>query len=254
MADTENTPRPPADGQERHLRTTRKRFLIGLGALFAGFAGVFAAVEAFFRGGGSSARTASPARTPATGKIPGATSFPSLEVEEVPHVSPERWVVTVDGLVDKALRLDHAAWSALPRRTETADFHCVEGWSVDRLRWGGVSPRTILDMAGVKPTATYVNFHALGSTYADSLPLSLVDDAQTLLADTLDEQPLPDAHGGPLRLVVPSQLGYKNVKWVMRLEVTDHPVTGYWERSGYPMDAPVTAGRHRLGAPAWSRG
>ena len=240
----ENTPRPPADDQERHLRVTRKRFLIGLGALFAGFA----AVEAFFRSGGGAKRAV------ATGTIPGTISFPTLEVEEVPHVSPDRWVVTVDGLVDKALRLDHTAWSALPRRNETADFHCVEGWSVERLRWGGVSPRTILDMAGVKPTATYVNFHALGGTYADSLPLSLVDDAQTLLADTLDEQPLPDAHGGPLRLVVPKQLGYKNVKWVVRLEVTDHPVTGYWERSGYPMDAPISVGRHRLGAPAWSRG
>ena len=63
-----------------------------------------------------------------------------------------------------------------------------------------------------------------------------------MLADTLDEQPLPDAHGGPLRLVVPKQLGYKSVKWVVRLEVTDHEVTGYWEQNGYPMDAPVPSG------------
>ena len=151
-------------------------------------------------------------------------------------------MVTVDGLVDKPLRLDHAAWSALTRRNETADFHCVEGWTVDRLRWGGVAPRTILDMAGIQPAATHVNFHAHGGNYADSLPLSLVDDAQTVLADTLDEQPLPDTHGGPLRLVVPKQLGYKNVKWVVRLEVTDHEVTGYWEQNGYPMDAPAPAG------------
>ena len=222
-----------ADPEVRHLRVTRRRFLIGFGALLAGFAGLFVVVEAFFRGGGGARRTTG------NGEIPGVTSFPTLEVEAVPHVSPEQWVVTVDGLVDKPLRLDHAAWSALPRRRETADFHCVEGWSVDRLRWGGVAPRTILDMAGLKPTATYVNFHALGGTYSDSLPLNLVDDAQTVLADTLDEQPLPDAHGGPLRLVVPKQLGYKNVKWVVRLEVTDHPVTGYWERNGYPMDAPA---------------
>ena len=225
-----------AEPEARHLRVTRRRFLIGFGALLAGFAGFFVVVEALFRGGGGARRTA------ASGGIPGVTSFPTLEVESVPHVSPEQWVVTVDGLVDKPLRLDHAAWSALPRRSETADFHCVEGWSVDRLRWGGVAPRTILDMAGLQPAATYVNFHALGGTYADSLPLSLVDDAQTVLADTLDEQPLPDAHGGPLRLVVPKQLGYKNVKWVVRLEVTDHPVTGYWEQNGYPMDAPAPSG------------
>ena len=222
-----------ADPEERRLRLTRRRFLIWSGALLAGFAGLFVFVEALLRGGGGARRTA------ASGGVPGATSFPTLEVEEVPHVSPGQWLVTVDGLVDKPLRLDHAAWSALPRRSETADFHCVEGWSVDRLRWGGVAPRTILDMAGLKPTATYVNFHAFGGTYADSLPLSLVDDAQTVLADTLDEQSLPDAHGGPLRLVVPKQLGYKSVKWVVRLEVTDHPVTGYWEQKGYPMDAPA---------------
>jgi DMSO/TMAO reductase YedYZ molybdopterin-dependent catalytic subunit len=240
-----------AHPEARHLRVTRRRFLIGFGALLAGFAGAFVAVEALFRGGGGARRTA------ASGRVPGSSSFPTLEVEAVPHVPPEQWVVTVDGLVDKPLRLDHAAWAALTRRsetadfhcvegwsrhTETADFHCVEGWSVDRLRWGGVAPRTLLDMAGLQPTATHVNFHALGGTYADSLPLGLVDDAQTVLADTLDEQPLPDAHGGPLRLVVPKQLGYKNVKWVVRLEVTDHPVTGYWEHNGYPMDAPAPSG------------
>jgi DMSO/TMAO reductase YedYZ molybdopterin-dependent catalytic subunit len=225
-----------SDPEPRRLRVTRRRFLIGFGALLAGLAGVYAVVEAFFRSGSGARRTA------ASGGIPEIASVPTLNVEQAPHVPPEQWLVTVDGLVEKPLRLDHAAWSALARRNETADFHCVEGWTVDRLRWGGVAPRTILDMAGLQPTATHVNFHALGGTYADSLPLSLVDDAQTVLADTLDEQPLPDAHGGPLRLVVPKQLGYKNVKWVVRLEVTDHEVTGYWEENGYPMDAPVPPG------------
>ena len=241
MADMDDTPQPPEDEEERqeerHLRTTRKRFLVGLGALLAGVAGLFTVIEVFFRGGGGSAGGSATA-----GGIPGEASFPALEVESVPHVSPQQWVVTVDGLVAKPLRLDHAAWSALPRRKETADFHCVEGWSVDRLRWAGVAPKTLLDLAVLKPGAAYVNFHALGGTYADSLPMSLVDDVQTVLADTLDEQPLPDAHGGPLRLVVAKQLGYKNVKWVVRLEVTDHPVTGYWEGSGYPMNAPVPSG------------
>jgi DMSO/TMAO reductase YedYZ molybdopterin-dependent catalytic subunit len=228
--------RSAADPREpRHVRMTRRRFLVWSGALIAGLAVVVAAVEALFRGGDG------PGRAVAAGGTAGEASFPALAVEAVPHVSPEQWLVTVDGLVDTPLRLDHAAWSALPRRAETADFQCVEGWSVDGLRWGGVAPRTLLDMAGLKPGAAHVNFHALGGTYADSLPLSQVDDARTLLADTLDERPLPDVHGGPLRLVVPTQLGYKNVKWVVRLEVTDRPVTGYWERNGYPMDAPVRA-------------
>ncbi len=67
-------------------------------------------------------------------------------------------------------------------------------------------------------------------------------DPQTMLADALGGQPLPHEHGGPLRLVVPVQLGYKNVKWVSRLEVTDEQRAGYWESYGYPEDAPVLGG------------
>lgn len=238
---TRQVPQSPMSDEERReeqqLRITRKRLLIGFGALLAGFAGFIAVIETFFRGGGAATSGGGSA---GAGGVPGGASFPALQVEDVPHVPPENWVVTVDGLVDKPLHLDHAAWAALARRSETADFHCVEGWSVDGLRWGGVAPRTILDAAGLKPGASHVNFHALGGTYADSLPMSLVDDPQTVLADTLDGRPLPDEHGGPLRLVVPRQLGYKNVKWVVRLEVTDHSVEGYWEKSGYPMDAPIT--------------
>ena len=61
-----------------------------------------------------------------------------------------------------------------------------------------------------------------------------------MLADTLDGEPLPAEHGGPLRLVVPDQLGYKNVKWVERIEVTDEPVAGYWEAARLPESAPIS--------------
>jgi DMSO/TMAO reductase YedYZ molybdopterin-dependent catalytic subunit len=219
MAEGENPPgvretdEQPHD--ERRLRTTRRRFLVGLGALAAGSAGLFAVIRAVLGGGGGgggaagstatgAASTTTGAGSASTGAGPKPVSFPALHVEAPRQVSPEDWVVTVDGLVDKPLRLDHAAWSALARRDVTADFHCVTGWSVDRLRWGGVAPRTLLDMAGLKAGATDVGFHALGGVYSDSLPLSLVDDAQTLLADTLDEHPLPQEHGGPLRLACPS--------------------------------------------------
>lgn len=94
--------------------------------------------------------------------------------------------------------------------------------------------------AGVLRQAKHVTFHAAGGTYNDNLPLELVRDPQTVLADTLGDEPLPPAHGGPLRLVVPDQLAYKSVKWVERIEVTDEAVEGYCEERGYPIDAPVT--------------
>ena len=158
-------------------------------------------------------------------------SFPVRSVERQPPTKPpEDWVVTVDGLVEKPLTVDHTTWLTLERFEQTVDFHCVEGWSVDDVGWGGVAPSVLLDLAGVKPEATHVTFHAAGGV-KDGIPLDLVHDPKKIglaFAHMLNDEPLPPAHGGPLRLVVPDQLGYKSVKWVERVEVTDEQVEGYW--------------------------
>ena len=193
----------------------------------------------------------SPASAPSAGRPPtrSAASSPTSSAHSrfaasrrCPTSRPTRWVVKVDGLVDSPLTIDHAKWTSLQRMKETVDFHCVEGWGVDAVRWGGVAPSVLLDQAGVKPEAKYVVFHAYGGEYKSSLPLDLVRDSETMLADSLNGLPLPPKHGGPLRLVVPKQLGYKNVKWVERIELSDQIVTGYWEGNGYPEDAPVPGG------------
>ena len=165
--------------------------------------------------------------------------FPVRSAEDVPDVPAAEWVITVDGLVDQPLKIDHTTWSSLQRLDETVDFHCVEGWTVENVRWGGVAPARLLEKAGVKPEGKFAVFHARGGVYTSSVPLDLVTAAQTVLADTLNGEPLPAKHGGPVRLVVPDQLGYKNVKWVERIEITDAARAGYWEKRGYPEDAPI---------------
>ena len=221
------TPRPAG------VRYSRRRFLVLGGALVAGFVGV---LEFFRHLGGSG------------GGIPGGaaqsvsnmfSSFPINAVEHIPSKTWAEWTLKVDGLVDKPLTLDAAAWQALPRFDETVDFHCVEGWSVSDVKWGGVTPATILKRAQARPEGAYLVFHAYTGEYFDSVPLSLATDPQTVMADTMNGAPLPAKHGGPLRLVVPKQLGYKSVKWVTRIEVTDKPARGYWEQRGYPVDAPI---------------
>ncbi len=149
------------------------------------------------------------------------------------------WVVVVDGLVENKLHLDRTAWLALPRTQETRDFHCVEGWSVGHLGWEGVRVADLLNLAKPQAQGQFVTFYAYTGVYSDSLTLAEARAPETLLADSLDGKPLPPDHGGPLRLVIPSQLGYKNVKWVVRLEVTSMRAEGYWERNGYPAEAPV---------------
>ena len=208
----EGGPAPEAGPAYGSVRYTRRRVLILGGAFVAGVAAVIAGVKAF---GGQAAD-----------KVGGAISdqfgpFPVRSVDSEPDIPPDQWVVKVDGLVDTPLTVDRTTWTSLQRMNETADFHCVEGWGVDSVRWGGVAPSVLLDQAGVKPEAKYAVFHAHGGVYKSSLPLDLVRDQKTMLADSLDGSPLPTKHGGPLRLVVPMQLGYKNVKWVERIELSD---------------------------------
>ena len=221
-----------ADPDERHeaptrLRFTRRRLLIGAGA-----AGVLAVLGVELAG-----RRSEVPLGPLSTVVSG---FPVRSVEDdQPAIPLSRWTVAVDGLVERPLRLDAAAWAALPRTDETRDFHCVEGWSVDAVRWSGVKLADVLRLARPRPGGAFVTFHALGGKYVDSLTVAEATDPAVLLADTLDGRPLPSQHGGPVRLVVPAQLGYKNVKWVVRVEVADERPQGYWERYGYPVEAPI---------------
>lgn len=219
----------PAHGPVRY---TRRRLLVLGGAFVAGLAAVVAGLRAL----GGPAEVADKVGGPVADQF---GTFPVRSVEAVPDVPADDWVVKVDGLVERPLTLDRETWNGLERFAETVDFHCVEGWGVDDVRWVGVAPTVLLDQAGVKPEARYAAFHAYGGEYLSSVPLELVRDGQTLLADALAGQPLPAEHGGPLRLVVPRQLGYKSVKWVERIELTAESKRGYWESNGYPDDAPV---------------
>ncbi|NLE23311.1 MAG: molybdopterin-dependent oxidoreductase [Actinobacteria bacterium] len=225
---------PARDERRPHgaVRFTRRRLLLVGGALAAGVAAAVAGLRAL----GGPSEVADKVGGPVADQF---GTFPVRSVEDVPDVPPGQWVVKVDGLVETPLTIDRPTWAALPRVDETADFLCVEGWGVDDVRWGGVAPSVVLDRAGVRPEARYAVFYAAGGVYLSSLPLELVRDSQTVLADAIAGAPLPPKHGGPLRLVVPKQLGYKSVKWVRRIELTDRIRTGYWESRGYPEDAPV---------------
>lgn len=112
-------------------------------------------------------------------------------------------------------------WDTLPRTHQRSDFHCVTTWSKQGLRWGGVRFRDVCARlteagAGLDPGAQLVEFRAQDG-YRSALPLAdlLADDV--LLADELDGEPLPLAHGAPLRLVAPAHYGYKNVKHLKQI-------------------------------------
>jgi DMSO/TMAO reductase YedYZ molybdopterin-dependent catalytic subunit len=225
-------PRRDDGGQERHVRFTRKWFLVGLGGAAAAAVGVERLVHGL---GGTSSGSAGRS----TADLNSVDNFPVRTVDEVPRIKLADWVIEVNGLVERPLKVDATVWAALPRFEETVDFNCVEGWSVGPVTWGGVRPSDLIEAARPLTKATHAVFHAFDGEYTDSLSLEQLRDPGTILADSLDRSALPPDHGGPVRLIVPTQLGYKSVKFVRRIELTDGPVRGYWEQRGYSVDAPV---------------
>jgi len=173
----------------------------------------------------------------------------------------EGYVLTLDGLVSEPVRLSYGDLRALPQVRRTADFHCVEGWSVTDAVWGGVEFRDLFARVALLPTARFAVFHSLGHTeqvdglthYVESLPLVdlLNPELGALLALDLEGAPLPDQRGAPARVVSPFDLAYKSIKFVTRVEFSAEAVPGWWTRANpvYPIHAPVEKSRLRTPDP-----
>jgi DMSO/TMAO reductase YedYZ molybdopterin-dependent catalytic subunit len=172
--------------------------------------------------------------------------------------SDEPYYLTINGLVETPLKLTYADLKAFPQARQVSDFHCVEGWSVKEIHWGGFRFSEIMRKVKTKPGATYVVFHALGKTgspaggldhYVESFSIEeLVDPKkECLLALSLDGKPLTHDHGAPLRVVSPYDLGYKSSKFVTRVEFSKKREPGWWTLANpiYPSEAPVPKSRLR---------
>jgi hypothetical protein len=178
-------------------------------------------------------------------------SFPRWNVRTVdpPDLQAilQGWRLTVDGRCAAPQSFTFADLACLPRQDQVTDFHCVEGWSVYDVPWNGVHLQRLLDLVQPDAAATYVTFHTWGGLYNESLPLAVALEPRTVLGYGVGGNTLPLDHGFPLRVVVPRLLGYKNAKYVERIELTDAPVEGFWVSHGYPYDGEVPPGRLREG-------
>jgi DMSO/TMAO reductase YedYZ molybdopterin-dependent catalytic subunit len=155
----------------------------------------------------------------------------------MPRFDPAAWRLRIDGLVERPQELTYAQLRVLPRAEQVSDFHCVTGWSVPNVRWAGVRFHDLLALARPKPQARALAFVSAERPYIDSLTLDQVDLKDVMLAYEMDGKPLSRPHGAPARVVIPDMYGYKNVKWVERIVLTDQPIDGYWEVRGYDQNA-----------------
>ena len=113
----------------------------------------------------------------------------------------------------------------------------MTGWSVDKVRWEGIRPQTIIDLVRPKPGAQFVSLQSMEAPYIDQVSMAQFREPDVMLARHQDGKPLTRSHGAPLRLVLPSMYGYKGVKWVRELRFDAKQAPGYWEQRGYDTDA-----------------
>ena len=130
------------------------------------------------------------------------------------------WRLGVRGLVSHPASLSLASLRAMERRSQVTAVTCEEGWSYIA-EWSGTPLSAILRMAGVRPTARYVVYYSSDPEWWESIDMDEAMHPQTLVTWGMNGADLPVPFGGPLRLRVPRQLGYKSVKYLDRIVVTD---------------------------------
>jgi DMSO/TMAO reductase YedYZ molybdopterin-dependent catalytic subunit len=131
------------------------------------------------------------------------------------------WRLRVDGMVARPAAFSLGELKGFPRRSQITHLQCEEGWSYIA-EWSGVPLSYVLGVVGILPQARYVVYRSIQSDWWDSIDMADALHPQTLVTLGMNGGELPVAFGGPLRLRVPRQLGYKNVKYITQLTVTDN--------------------------------
>jgi DMSO/TMAO reductase YedYZ molybdopterin-dependent catalytic subunit len=151
---------------------------------------------------------------------------------EDPGVIFENWTLTVTGSVQKPGDYTLAQIQSLPLQRQNTRHICVEGWDVVG-RFGGTRLSNFLQMIGADLTAKFITV-GCADDYYESLDMATALHPQTLLCWEMYDRPLTREHGAPVRLNIPTKVGYKQAKYLTDLKVT-HVLdrVGYWEDQGY---------------------
>jgi DMSO/TMAO reductase YedYZ molybdopterin-dependent catalytic subunit len=157
-----------------------------------------------------------------------------------PSIDPETWRLEIGGLVARPLVLTLDELRARPAISQIITLECISnpvgGDLISTSRWTGVRVADVLDEVGVKPAARALSFEAADGYY-ESASLDELRDPRSLLVYAMNGEPLPEAHGFPLRLYIPDRHGMKLPKWIRRIEAVAEPRAGYWVERGWSATA-----------------
>ena len=157
----------------------------------------------------------------------------------VPTPSATSYRLTVSGLVGRPASYSLQDLTAMPQAGLVQDFQCVTGWRVLEVPWSGVPLSRLLDLAEPTAAATAVRFRSFDGVYTESLTLAEARQPGVLVALRMLGAPVTHDHGGPVRMYVSSNYGYKSTKWLSGIELTHGQIPGYWEPRGYDIDGRI---------------
>jgi len=165
------------------------------------------------------------------------TDFRENSIKGSQNINESIYLLTITGLVNNTVEYTYNnVINGFQKYQKVVTLHCVEGWSVDIL-WEGFLLKDMLNEAGISPQVVVVIFYAYDG-YSTALPLNYILDNDILIAYKMNGLALPPERGFPFQLVAESKYGYKWIKWITEIELSDNAdYLGYWERRGFSNDA-----------------
>jgi DMSO/TMAO reductase YedYZ molybdopterin-dependent catalytic subunit len=166
------------------------------------------------------------------------TDFRENSIKGPQYIDIDAYTLTIDGLVEQPVALSYDEVLDNQKYTKVVTLHCVEGWSVDIL-WEGILLADLFEAVDVQENADTVIFYSEDG-YSTSLPLRTIMDKKLMIAYKMNGVVLPPERGFPFQLVAEDKLGYKWIKWITRIELSDDAdYEGYWEQRGFDNEADV---------------
>ena len=155
------------------------------------------------------------------------------------YINESTYKLTITGLVNKTVQFSYDdVINDFQKYQKVVTLHCVEGWSA-KILWEGFLVTDLLQQAGVKSNAVACIFYA-SDGYSTALPLDYLTNNKIMIAYKMNGLIIPPERGFPFQLVAESQYGYKWIKWLTSIQLTDNAgYLGYWESRGYPNNATI---------------
>jgi DMSO/TMAO reductase YedYZ molybdopterin-dependent catalytic subunit len=207
--------------QPRPIHVGRRVFL---GAIGVGLAGLFVGFK----------------KVPGINLLASAFSVNGFQIyttSGIPSLTAANYRLAVDGLVAQPVTYTLSDLLSMPAVQEVKDYHCVTGWVVPHVAWKGIRLSDFLARVQPHPSAKYVLFSSADGSYTESLSIEQAHLSDVLLGYELNNKPLSAEQGYPLRLVIPDMYGFKYIKWINHITLSEHLEIGYWEQRGYAVNA-----------------